>query len=289
MTQSSKISQTIFAPAKINLFLHIVGKREDNHHLLQSLVTFADFGDDIKITPAHNFSFSTSGKTENLSDNSDNLVVKAANLLAKELNKPLAVDIHLSKNTPIGAGLGGGSADAAATIKGLLTYWDKDLPNKTIENILLNLGADVPACYKSKPCLIEGIGEIITPLTYLPKIPAVLIYPNEFCSTADVFKNHTQSFSNSIKIPNKFSDQKGFYGFLRQQKNDLTEPACQKFSIIENALKIIQKQKGCQISRMSGSGSACFGLFETSQKSENAAKTIQKEKPDWWVWPALLG
>lgn len=289
MKQSAPVPQTVFAPAKINLFLHIVGKKQDGYHLLQSLITFANFGDKIEITPADKFSFSTTGKTEHLSSNEDNLVVRAARSLAKELNIPLKLSIHLSKETPIGAGLGGGSADAAATIKGLLAYWNKEPSSQVIENILLELGADVPVCYQGGNCFVEKVGEIITPLSSLPKLPAVLVYPNEFCSTADIFENYNQPYSSPINLPDNFSNQNEFYDFLKQQKNDLTDSACQKIPAIKNILSALQEQEGCAIARMSGSGSACFSLFETTEQSKEAAKIIQKEKPDWWVWPVLLG
>lgn len=289
MEQGCPTPQTIFAPAKVNLFLHVTDRKQDGYHHLQSLITFADFGDSIDIIPADNFSFSISGKTEHISNDGDNLVIKAAKRLSEELNTPLDMALHLSKKTPIGAGLGGGSADAAATIKGLLTYWNKTLPKERLEYILLGLGADVPVCYKNKSCFVEGVGEIITPLPNLPKLHAVLVYPNKCCSTAEIFKNHDLSFSKKIDIPKNFSDKKYFYEFLNQQTNDLTNSACQKISEIKDILNQLQQQDGCIIARMSGSGSTCFGIFDTAEKSKKATKIIQQENSNWWVRSALLG
>lgn len=284
------ISQTITAPIKINFFLHIIGRRDDGYHNLQSLVSFANYGDIITIKPASTFSFTITGdfQSELPKNNADNLILKAAHKISLALGKNLNIAITLDKKIPIGAGLGGGSADAAATIKALLGFWDATLPQGTLNDILLSLGADVPVCYQEITSYMEGIGDIITPLPSSPKIPALLIYPNEFCSTPDVFNSYMKPFTAPLELPQDLSDTEKFIMFIQGQRNDLTSAACRKTPAIRDILGAIQAQSGCQVARMSGSGSACFGLFDTEENSKKAATTIQKERPNWWVRPTLI-
>lgn len=276
-------SKTITAPAKINLFLHITGKREDGYHLLQSLVVFANIGDEVTIEESDSFSL-TIENNPNLPTDENNLITQAVRKVADVLYREPNVKITVQKNIPVGAGLGGGSADAAAAIKALLSLWDKELSNEKLNRILIELGADIPVCYHGKSSLVEGIGEIINPLPAFPPIPAVLVHPDIFCETAKVFKNYSGNFSDPVSIPDTFDD----IIFLQEQRNDLAQAACTIVPEIQNTLDIINSQDGCKLSRISGSGSACFGLFKTREESEDAAKRIQKEKPDWWVRPVLL-
>ena len=276
-----------FAPAKINLFLHVTGKRDDGYHILDSLIGFADFGDTITIAPSYTFLLNISG--DNFSpDIKDNSITKAVHLLSDKLKIKLPLSITLEKNIPIGGGLGGGSADAAAAVHGILEYAQESLSQEDIDAILLELGADTPICYARKPAYIKGIGEIIEPVSSLPRIPAILVYPNEFCSTAEIFQSFDGTFSQTAEHPKSFSDQKSFYNFLQGQRNDLTEAAVKKIPEIGNILETINAQDGCIISRLTGSGSTCFGLFETPEQSANAAEKIQKEKPHWWVRPVII-
>lgn len=284
MSQSLSSKITTYAPAKINLFLHIIGKTKNNYHSVQSLIAFTDLVDTIEINQANTFAFTTDH--EALTEN--NLVVQAAEKLARLLKRPLDLSIHLTKKIPVGAGLGGGSADAAATIKGLLHYWNKKIPADQLNTLLSSLGADVPACYQKHACYAQGFGEVITPLDLMPPCPAVLIYPNIFCSTAEIFKNYSADYSQKIDLPSGFATQKDLYTFLKTQQNDLTESACSLHPEISDALKIMSKQEGCDIARMSGSGSSCFGLFNTAEQSQKAAEKIQKEKPDWFIRPVTL-
>ena len=273
---------SVLAPAKINLFLRVTGKREDGYHLLQSLVAFADKGDTITLEPADKFSLTIRNNKTNIGTDAENLVTQAVEKLCGALGKKPDFAITLDKDIPVGAGLGGGSADAAATVKAVLKYWNATLSNETLNDILISLGADVPVCYKGTPCFVEGIGDVISPVTNFKKIPAILVHPNIECPTAPVFKKFSTSYSKEIILDN------GDIDFIKEQKNDLTAPAIELVPEIKAALTLIEKQNGCELSRMSGSGSACFGLFQTEEDSRNAAENIQKEKPDWWVRPVIL-
>ena len=279
---ASNYPKTYFAPAKINLSLRVTGKRDDGYHLLHSLTCFADFGDLITIAPADNFKFTQDSEFKVLPENDDNLIVKTAHKMAEIFNKPLNCHLHLVKDIPIGAGLGGGSSDVAATVKALIAFWSITPSNDQLQPFLLSIGADVPACYYAQPCVFEGIGEIITPITDMPKIYAVLVYPNKFCSTADVFKNYNDEFSIA---PNKPND---IWQYIKDQKNDLTQSAIQNITEIRDVLSILENTNNCLINRMSGSGSCCFGIFETEEQAKQAAEKIQKERPNWWVRPIIL-
>jgi 4-diphosphocytidyl-2-C-methyl-D-erythritol kinase len=275
-------SKTYFAPAKINLSLLITGKREDGYHLLHSLICFANLGDDIIITPADNFKFTQESEFKNLPKSSNNLIVQTAHKMAETFNKPLNCHLHLIKKIPIGAGLGGGSSDVAVTIKALLKFWNITPENDQLQKFSLSIGADVPVCYYAHPCIFEGIGEIITPLPSLPRVHAVLIYPNQFCSTPEVFKNYNGEFSDTPEIP------KNIWTYLEQNGNDLTSSAIQNIPAIQDILNILEKTGHCKLSRMSGSGSCCFGIFENENQAKQVAEKIQKERPNWWVRPVIL-
>ena len=282
-------SITLTAPAKINLFLSVIGKKGTDYHLLQSLVGFSAFGDTITITPADEFSFSFDSTSENIPTNDNNLVICAANLLSSALKKPLNLSIHLSKHIPIGAGLGGGSSDAATTIKGLLQFWQVTSMNqKNLDDILLSLGADVPACYYGQSCYFEGIGEIITPITKLPTLHTVLIYPNQHCSTQEVFQHYGSSFSAPIELPTTFSTHSDVIDFLKAKNNDLTHAAITNIPEIKEILNALAQENTCLINRMSGSGSACFGLFATKQQANDSAHKIKNQHPEWWVQPTQI-
>ena len=275
---------TLTAPAKINLFLSVTGRRDNGYHELQSLVAFTkNFGDIITISPSDQFSFDSTAT--HLPTDENNLVICAATLLADALNKDLNLSIHLSKHIPIGAGLGGGSSDAAATIKGLLKFWCvDDMASDELNDILLKLGADVPSCYHAQSCYFEGIGDIITPLNRFPSCYTVLAYPNAHSSTQEIFKNFNEVFSNPIGwLPTYFNNIEDLIAFLSQQKNDLTPAATKNMPDIQETINIIDEQENCLLARMSGSGSACFGLFKTPQDAQKAQNSIREKHPQWWV------
>jgi len=286
MSDSNLKPVTIKVPAKVNLFLHVLGKTDNNYHTLQSLIAFTDLTDTIEITPADNFEFRVTSKHSDI-ENDQNLVVQAAKKLSSLTGKKLNLKIHLEKNIPIGAGLGGGSADAAATIKGLLKYWGLKEPDTT-HKLLVSLGADVPVCYEDNARYIEGYGEIIHPLDNMPSCSGIIVYPNILCSTGEIFQTYSTKCSKEISLMKEFENLEDLYSFLQDQRNDLTETACGLHPQIQNVLDDISRQEGCEISRMSGSGSSCFGLFKTKQQSTKAAEIIQKERPDWFVRPVTL-
>ncbi len=282
----------VFAPAKINLFLHITGRRNDGYHMLQSLIGFADVGDVISIEPAYDFAFSIEGlfakhlENENIDEN---LVVKAAKGLARIVDRPLDFRISLMKNLPVCAGLGGGSADAAATIWGLQEYWRLNRDAPYLWSLLMDLGADVPVCLRCKPQIVEGIGEELKPAPLMPEIPVLLVNPLYFCHTRDVFDcNCNKVYREYIDIPAGFSSVFEMVAFLQNCENGLFDSAVSVLPEIKNVIAALEAQKDCLFAQMSGSGASCFGIFETINEAEKAAKIIAKNHPEWWVKAAWV-
>lgn len=264
----------IFAPAKINLFLHITGKRDDGYHTLQSLMAFADVGDDLEFFPAEEFAVEVKGPFATaLPPSTDNLIYKAAKSLADEYEVPLRGKIILTKNLPIASGIGGGSADAAATLKGLLKLWGLPEDLIRLQKIALQLGADVPACLQGAAVFAEGIGEKLAPAQNMPAHYLVLVNPLIATSTPSVFKNFRAPFSAPI-TPSLD---------IAQCRNDLTEAAIAVTSEIKTVSAAIANTANCVFSRLSGSGATCFGVYETAAAAAAAAAALKTKHTGWWV------
>ena len=276
------------APAKINLYLHITHRRLDGYHLIDSLFVFTQFGDSVTITPASSLSFSIEGQfaaalsTESIENN---LLYRAATLLQKKYSISAGAHIHLSKNIPVAAGLGGGSMDAAAVLKGLNALWDLRLGDTTLAELGLLLGADVPACLYQKPALVSGIGEVLKPVSLaLPPTPIMLIKPPCSLSTQTVFSHYAQSGKPfSLHAINPTGSPEDFFEILKQNKNDLQESAISLMPEIGEILEQLQHASGCLLSKMSGSGPACFGIFSTQTQLQAAKQVLETRFPAHWI------
>jgi 4-diphosphocytidyl-2-C-methyl-D-erythritol kinase len=287
---------TIFAPAKINLYLHVTGKTDGNYHTLDSLVNFADIGDEITIEPASQFSFDINGPyagyfnadAQKANDKSTNLVVRTVFALAKKFEKLPDFKITLTKNLPLASGMGGGSSNAAATIWGLLEWWNIPTDTDDLPDLFVKLSADVPVCYYSQPARMQGIGEFITPVPDMPELDILLVNPGKPCPTDKVFADVKPPYSNDIIFPAHFKSADQLIEFLAEQRNDLTAPASNIVSEIDEMLALLQKQSGCRLARLSGSGATCFGIFDNAAAAKLAEKTLKKQNPDWWVRAGTL-
>ncbi len=291
MSAAKPLSIKVFAPAKINLFLHITGKLRNGYHRLDSLVAFADIGDYITIERAQSFSFNVKGEFAKYLQNDDgnNLVVKAAKSLAQISGNSPNVKIILEKNLPIAAGIGGGSSNAAAVIWGLQELWGLAHDADYIAPLMTKLGADVLVCQYCRASIMRGIGEEISPAPIMPEIPILLINPMIPCATQDVFMHYDGKFrENNIKLPKAFNSVFDVVNFLDITDNDLFKPALKLIPEIGNVMNALTAQDTCLFSRMSGSGASCFGLFENIKAAELAAKIIKQENPDWWVKTGYL-
>jgi 4-diphosphocytidyl-2-C-methyl-D-erythritol kinase len=272
------------APAKINLALHVVGQRADGYHLLESLVTFADMGDGLSFALADRDTFAVAGPfAPGLSAGvvTDNLVLRARDLLRgylAEKNHPAPpVAIHLEKNLPVSAGIGGGSADAAATLRGLLRAWQAEVPEPQLAALALKLGADVPMCLKGEALMATGIGEDITLLPELPSLPLVLGNPLVGVATPDIFRRLGKK--NNAPIGKIGRDD--WMLFLRTSRNDLEPPARSLVRDIDQISNLIGSQ-GALLTRMSGSGATCFGIFTSAEMAQTAAANLRRQKPEWY-------
>lgn len=277
----SAASFKIAAPAKINLFLHVTGKRPDGYHLLQSLMVFAETADILEFSSHDGFLLETVGPfAPAIAAPEGNLVWKAASLLAREYKVPLKAKIILHKNIPVAAGLGGGSSDAAAALIGISRLWGlpEDMPR--LQKIAPDLGADVPACLVRRPVFAEGIGEKLQEVTGLPPLHFVLANPGTPSPTAAVFRYFRPPFSAPVELP---GDKNEWMTFLKDCRNDLTAAATKTCPEIAGVLQALADTSGCLFSRLSGSGATCFGIYDTAEKAQTAAALLKKNRPQWWV------
>lgn len=291
-------SLTLLSPAKVNLYLHVTGKRDDGYHLLDSLAVFAKGAEDrIVLSEADEFHFNVRGpfakdfSPQDLStdQSASNLVVKAARRFSELSEIPLGISITLEKNLPMGAGLGGGSGDAAVTFHGLEQFYNVAINPETRHNTLLSLGADVPVCYEGKASRFEGIGEIITSPPAIPQTHILLVWPNAASLTKNVFARMEQSdYKPRANWPEEFPTTASFISFLQNTSNSMTRAAIEECPAIKVALEALKAQSGCLLSRMSGSGSCVFGLFESEDALLHARSRLLPSQPDWWIQPAQI-
>ena len=280
----------VFAPAKINLFLHIGSRRADGYHELESLVAFADVGDDLDFETADTTSLAVDGPfAEGLANESDNIVLRAAAGAAMLAGHDIPKHIRLTKNLPVASGVGGGSADAAATLRAFLLEWpSENVKLADFVELAKNLGADVPVCFFGHSAWMYGIGDGIE-RTDLPELHAVLVNPGVAVSTRDVFAAlRDKSGTDIIDWPQDFHDADAVVDFLKIVRNDLEAPALAIAPQIADVLSALRAAPGIKLARMSGSGATCFGLFEDQASAQAAAQTIAQAHPGWWVRAAVL-
>lgn len=273
-----------FAPAKINLTLHVTGQRHDGYHLLDSLVAFADVGDRISIEDASALRLEVTGpQAARVPLGEDNLVLRAARLFGPGRGAAITLD----KVLPVASGIGGGSADAAATLRALAQHWGVALP---APELVLGLGADVPVCLVGRTVRLAGVGEALTPVQ-LPPAWIVLANPGVAVPTADVFRALVRrDHAPMPQILPRLRDAAELAAFLRMMRNDLEAPAIRLEPVIRQVSTALTATPGCMMARMSGSGATCFGLFSDSLSAAAAARSLQDAHRDWWVAAApLLG
>jgi 4-diphosphocytidyl-2-C-methyl-D-erythritol kinase len=287
------------ARAKINLALHVLGRRPDGYHELDSLVVFAELADTltafrrdepiIEIGIDGDFADILAETTPPGS----NLVYAVASALMQTFSDriPGGVRLDLVKTLPIAAGIGGGSADAAATLRLLNRVWHLGLTLEDLAGLGANLGADVPVCVHSRPARMEGIGERITPVHTIPAMPIVLLNPGVAVDTGAVFRRLEPGARPPLPPPpSRFTSLMELVFWLRKTRNDLFEPARAVAPVIETAIRRLASDPDCLFARMSGSGATIFGIFLTDEAAERAAARIQESRPDWWVtWTWTTG
>ncbi|SCZ22237.1 4-(cytidine 5'-diphospho)-2-C-methyl-D-erythritol kinase [Afifella marina] len=276
------------APAKINLALHVTGRRDDGYHLLDTLAVFADLGDALSFAPAEDFSLEVSGRfAEIVPDGADNLILRAAEALKRASGATAGAQIAVKKEIPAGAGLGGGSSDASTTLLALAELWGVGMPMDELVALGATLGADVPMGLFGGALRARGIGEEITLLPSLPALPLVLVWPARVVSTGKVFQTLGQSPGRALpELPDNMGDARAVADFLKTTTNDLEAPAVALEPAIGDVLQALSKTP-CLFARMSGSGSACFAIYETLDAAGTAAETLARAHPQWWVRATL--
>ena len=275
---------SVFAPAKVNLYLHVLGRRADGYHRLDSLVAFADIGDRVTARPAEGLTLAVGGPEAaaiaGLGE--DNLVMRAARLLMARAGIAAGAALHLDKHLPAAGGIGGGSSDAAATLRALAMLWQVPLDEPALMELAVQLGADVPACLAGRPVWVGGIGEEIIPAGVLPEAGIVLANPRCPLPTAAVFQRCRGPYRTAGRFDPVPSDAAGLAAVLASRHNDLTEPARQLVPEIAAVLDRLAALPGALLVRMSGSGATCFALFADRAAARAAGETIARAEPSWW-------
>ena len=282
------------ARAKINLTLHVRGRRADGYHALESLVVFADISDTLELAGGVPLALAVSGPTAKVSGPlGDNLVLKAAHALSARVPGLKMGAFSLSKHLPAAAGIGGGSADAAAALRLLATLNGLSLDDARLLEAARAVGADVPVCLEQRPRLMAGAGETLGPVLNLPQLHAVLVNPGVPVPTATVFARlglapgQQRDGAGHPEIASGIS-RAALIERLTEGRNDLEPAAIENAPVVAEVLEQIVRQHGCRLSRMSGSGATCFGLFTTMSQAFGAVRALRKHRADWWIQPAVL-
>jgi 4-diphosphocytidyl-2-C-methyl-D-erythritol kinase len=288
--------QSTLAAAKINLTLRIFGRRADGFHELESLVAFAPFGDRLTLWPDGSLDLKVSGPmAAGTGPLADNLVLRAARALAERIEGLRLGRFVLFKRLPSGAGLGGGSADAAAALRLIAQANGLDLDDRRILEAARATGADIPVCLDSRPRVMRGIGERLSAPMVLPKLGILVVHPGLALPTGPVFKalglapGEPYARASSASPSGEAANRDALLAWLASERNDLEQAAISIAPLIADVLRAISGLAGCRLARMSGSGSACFGLFDSARAAAAAARRLAAAHPSWWVPAGLLG
>jgi 4-diphosphocytidyl-2-C-methyl-D-erythritol kinase len=284
--------------AKVNLTLRVVGRRVDGYHELESVVAFADCADRLSLAPGAALDLTMSGPlAQACGETSDNLVLKAAHLLGERVPGLKIGSFTLDKVLPVAAGIGGGSADAAAALRLLAQLNGLALDDKRLLDVALETGADVPACLTSRACDMTGVGESLLPLS-LPIMPCVLVNPRVPVATRDVFAalglRHGELLVGAADViqatawPEQGASVEDWVEVLAASSNDLEAPATRIQPVIGEVIAALSATNGAWLARMSGSGATCFAIFENTAEAQRAAQKIQLDHPQWWVHAGVL-
>ncbi|MET3908178.1 4-diphosphocytidyl-2-C-methyl-D-erythritol kinase [Bradyrhizobium sp. S3.3.6] len=284
--------------AKVNLSLRVVGRRADGYHDLESVVAFADCADRLTLEPGGGLRLATTGPlAAACGETSDNLVFKAAKLLADAVPNLKLGAFALDKVLPVAAGIGGGSADAAAALRLLARLNNLPLDDARLQEVALATGADVPVCLFSRACDMTGVGEQLLPLA-LPSMPCVMVNPRVPVATKDVFQElglrngellvGATSVLDATAWPDEGASIADWVDVLETVPNDLEAPALRIEPVIGDVLEALRDSAGVKLARMSGSGATCFAIYGAPAEAHAAAEKIRRDHPGWWVHAGTL-
>jgi 4-diphosphocytidyl-2-C-methyl-D-erythritol kinase len=278
------------APAKVNLTLRVIGRRADGYHEIESLVAFAGVGDALTFTPGGALALSVGGPTAAAAGEiADNLVLKAARALAERVERLKLGRFALSKRLPVAAGLGGGSADAAAALRLLARANGLAPDDPRLMQAARATGADVPVCLDSRPRVMRGVGEVLSDPLDLPRLFAVLLNPAVAVATKDVFAALAVPTAGQTAPVAICTGAAALLAEIARGRNDLEGPAIELEPAIADALAVLRNLPRCRLARMSGSGATCFGLFDSMDAARGAARRLRVGYPAWWVRATALG
>ena len=286
------------ARAKVNLTLRVVGRRVDGYHDLESVVAFADCADHLGLTPGPELQLATSGPlAQACGEPADNLVLKATRLLGERVPGLKVGSFTLEKVLPVAAGIGGGSADAAAALRLLAQANGLAVDDSRLVEVAQLTGADVPVCLASRACVMTGVGETLLPLV-LPKLPCVLVNPRVPVATRDVFEalglRNGELLVGATDViqaaawPEEGASVEEWVEALAAGANDLEAPATRIEPVIGKVISALNATNGAWLARMSGSGATCYAIFENTAEAKRAAQKIQLDHPQWWVHAGVL-
>ena len=281
------------APAKVNLALEVLGRRGDGYHDIDSLVVFASVGDELTLTAGPRLALAVRGPTAVSSGTvADNLVLKAAGALAERVAGLKSGRFDLSKRLPVAAGLGGGSADAAAALRLLARRNHLAVADPRLHAAARATGADVPVCLDPRPRLMSGIGDLLSEPLEMPRLASILVNPRVAVSTKDVFGRlgaPRVMRAAAVSEDRPPADRAALLKYLHDRPNDLEAPAIALQPIVADVLAALRRLQGCRLARMSGSGATCFAVFDSTKAAAAAARALRAKHPAWWMRTALLG
>jgi 4-diphosphocytidyl-2-C-methyl-D-erythritol kinase len=284
--------------AKVNLTLRVVGRRVDGYHDLESVVAFADCADRLSLTAGPELLLATTGPmAQACGEPADNLVLKATRLLGERVPGLKVGSFTLEKVLPVAAGIGGGSADAAAALRLLAQANGLSIDDSRLIEVARLTGADVPVCLASRACVMTGVGETLLPLA-LPKLPCVLVNPRVPVATRDVFEalglRHGELLVGATDVfqavawPEEGASVEEWVEALAAGTNDLEAPATRLEPVIGEVISALSATDGAWLARMSGSGATCYAIYENTAEAKRAAQKIQLDQPQWWVHAGVL-
>jgi 4-diphosphocytidyl-2-C-methyl-D-erythritol kinase len=287
MNQLPGGSIPVQAPAKINLYFNVIGRRADGYHLVDSLIAFTTLGDTLAIVPGETLDIVCDGPfAAAMPPAQQNLVYRAAEKLAAAAGVAAHATIAITKNLPVASGIGGGSTDAAAALKALAAYWGLSARDADLADIGLSLGADIPVCLRATTAYSGGIGEVLDDAPPLPPVGLLLVNPGIAVPTASVFRAREGGFSTARRLEYAPADTADLAAMLARRGNDLTDPAIRLCPEIRDVLDALAALPGCRLAQMCGSGATCFGLFDSVDSARTAAPLVAR--PGWWVAPTGL-
>lgn len=273
----------LFSPAKINLFLEILSKRNDGFHNLNSLMCLCNIGDKIKISFSDRYSLDITGSFSDDLKVDNNIITRTVKRLEIFCKRKFNVSIILEKNLPISSGLGGGSSNAATVVRGIMKIFNLNIKKVDLDKLLISIGSDVPFCYYGKPSLVGGIGDEIMPVEYLESLKVLLVNPLVGISTKSIF-NKIKSFNtNPTKFPFGKINKKKLINILNKSNNDLQNVVIKNSPEVNEIIHFFKNETQSIFYRMTGSGATCFGIFDTYSHVREAEQKFKEKNNDWWV------